>query len=116
MKKKSKVIGKDYDKLEKDNLCYRIDYYGLIAKDGRIKIDTKRYKKFFAIPDSKIENRHSVYYLPTKQHRSDYKCNWFRDLLAGYKQLWFREYKSFIDSIKTPKQVEDNARLSYLGI
>jgi len=115
MKKKSKVIGKDYDKLEKDNLCDRIDYYGLIAKDGRIKIDTKRYKKFFAIPDSKIENRHSVYYLPTKQHRSDYKCNWFRDLLAGYKQLWFREYKSFIDSIKTPKQVEDNARLSYFS-
>lgn len=115
MKKKSKVIGKDYDKLEKDNLCYRIDYYGLIAKDGRIKIDTKRYKKFFAIPDSKIGNRHSVYYLPTKQHRSDYKCNWFRDLLSGYKQLWFREYKSFIDSIKTPKQVEDNARLSYLS-
>ena len=69
MKKKSKVIGKDYDKLEKNNLCGRIDYYGLIAKDGRIKIDTKRYKKFFAIPDSKIENRHSVYYLPTKQHR-----------------------------------------------
>ena len=115
MKKKSKVIGKDYDKLEKDNLCDRIDYYGLIAKDGRIKIDTKRYKKFFTIPDSKIENRHSVYYLPTKQHRSDYKCNWFRDLLAGYKQLWFREYKSFIDSIKTPKQVEDNVRLSYLS-
>ena len=100
MKKKSKVIGKDYDKLEKDNLCDRIDYYGLIAKDGRIKIDTKRYKKFFAIPDSKIENRHSVYYLPTKQHRSDYKCNWFRDLLAGYKELWFKEYKNFIDSIK----------------
>ena len=42
MKKKSKVIGKDYDKLEKNNLCGRIDYYGLIAKDGRIKIDTKR--------------------------------------------------------------------------
>lgn len=41
MKKKSKVIGKDYDKLEKNNLCDRIDYYGLIAKDGRIKIDTK---------------------------------------------------------------------------
>ena len=96
MKKKSKVIGKDYDKLDKDNLCDRIDYYGLIAKDGRIKIDTKRYKKFFTIPDSKIENRHSVYYLPTKQHRSDYKCNWFRDLLAGYKQLWFREYKSLL--------------------
>lgn len=72
MKKKSKFIGKDYDKLEKDNLCERIDYFDLIAKDGRIKIDTKRYKKLFAILDSKFENRHPVYYLPTKQHRSDY--------------------------------------------
>ena len=115
MKKKSKVIGKDYDKLEKEYRYDRIEYYGLIAKNGRIKIDTKRYKKFFTIPDSKIENRHSVYYLPTKEHRSDYKCNWFRDLLAGYKQLWFEEYKSFVDSIKTPKQVEDNARISYLS-
>ena len=47
MKKKSKVIGKDYDKLEKENRFDRIDYYGLILKEGRIKIDTKRYKKFF---------------------------------------------------------------------
>lgn len=115
MKKRSKVIGKDYDKLEKEKQCDRIDYYGLISKDGRIKIDTKRYKKFFTLPDNKIENRHSVYYLPTKQHRFDYKCNWFRDLLAGYKELWFSEYKSFIDSIKTPKQVEDNARVAYLA-
>ena len=30
MKKNSKVIGKDYDKLDKDNLCDRIDYYGLM--------------------------------------------------------------------------------------
>ena len=115
MKKKSKVIGKNYDKLEKEKLYDRLDYYGLIIKNGRIKIDTKRYKKFFLIPNNKIENRHVVYYLPTKQHRSDYKCNWFRDLLAGYKQLWFKEYKSFIDSIKTPKQIEDNARVEYLA-
>lgn len=115
MKKKSKVIGKDYTKLEEINAIDRFDYYGLILNDNRVKIDTKRYKKFFRIPDSKIEHRHSVYYLPTKQHRADYKCNWFRDLLDGYKQLWFKEYKSFIDSIKTPKQAEDNARVAYLS-
>lgn len=115
MKKKSKVIGKDYKLLEKDNRVDRYDYYGLIIKNDRVKIDTKRYKKFFPIPDPKIEKRNSVYYLPTKIHRSDYKCNWFRDLLANYKKLWLGEYKSFIDSIKTPKQVEDNARVAYLA-
>ena len=115
MKKKSKVIGKNYDKLEKENRFDKLDYYGLIIKDDMIKIDTKRYKKFFTIPDRKIEKRQSVYYLPTKVHRSDYKCNWFRDLLARYKQLWLREYKDFIDSIKTPKQVEDDARVGFLS-
>lgn len=115
MKKKSKVICKNYDKLESEKKSNRIDYYGIIAKDDRIKIDTKRYKKFFTIPNSKIEKRQSVYYLPTRIHRSDYKCNWFRDLLAGYKKLWFGEYKRFIDSIKTPKQAEDDARVSYLS-
>jgi len=39
MKKKSKVIGKNYDKLEKEKLYDRLDYYGLIIKNGRIKID-----------------------------------------------------------------------------
>lgn len=115
MKKKSKVIGKDYSKLDNANAFARFDYYGLILSDNRVKVDTKRYKKFFEIPNTKIEHRHSVYYLPTKQHRADYKCNWFRDLLSEYKRLWFSEYKSFIDSIKTPKQIEDSARLAYLS-
>ena len=113
MKKKSKVIGKDYSKLE--NQIERLDYYGVIKKDDRVKVDTKRYKKFFEIPNAKIENRHAVYYLPTKIHRLDYKCNWFRDLLSNYRRLWFGEYKEFIDSIKTPKQVENESRLSNLS-
>lgn len=115
MKKKSKVIGKDYEKLDLNNACNQFDFYGLFLKDDRVKVDTKRYKKFFTLPNNKIEIRHSVYYLPTKIHRSDYKCNWFRDLFAEYKKLWFSEYKSFIDSIKTPKQVEDNARVANLA-
>lgn len=97
-------------KLDKENKCEQLDFYGLIIKKDRVKIDTKRYKKFFTIPNSKIEKRHSVYYFPTKQHRSDYKCNWFRDLLIGYKRLWLTEYKGFVDCIKTPEQAESNTR------
>ena len=114
MKKNSKSFGKDYSKLDELSATDRFDYYGIILKDDRVKIDTKRYKKFFDIPNSKIELRHSVYYLPNKIHRKDYRCNWFRDLLSGYKNLWYSEYKQYIESIKTPKQVEDNARLDYI--
>ena len=115
MKKKSKAIGKDYKKLDEGFSADRFDYYGIILRDNRVKVDTKRYKKFFNLPDNKIEHRKTVYYIPSKQHRNEYKCNWFRDLFVEYKKLWFSEYKSFIDSIKTPKQVESDARVANLA-
>lgn len=115
MKKKSKVIGKDYKKLDEGFSADRFDYYGIILRDNRVKVDTKRYKKFFNLPDNKIEHRKTVYYIPSKQHRNEYKCNWFRDLLQGYKELWYKEYKSFIDSIKTPKQFESDVRVANLA-
>ena len=54
MKKNSKKIGKDYSKLDQFNCVDDVEYYGVLLRDGRTKIDTKRYKKFFKIPDSKI--------------------------------------------------------------
>ena len=36
-------------------------------------------------------------------------------MLVWYKQLWNDEYKNFISSIKTPKQIEDSARIAYLS-
>ena len=42
MKKKSKVIGKDYEKLDLNNACDQFDFYGLILRDDRVKVDTKR--------------------------------------------------------------------------
>ncbi len=112
MKKNSKSFGKDYSKLDENNCVDQYDYYGLILKDNRVKIDTKRYKKFFTIPNSKIEIRHSVYYLPSHIHRNEYKCNMFRDLMSYFKSLWYKEFKEYIDSIKTPKQIEDKIRTS----
>lgn len=112
MKKNSKVIRKDYSKLE-----YQVDnknYYGLFIKNGRVKIDTKRYKKFFTLPDSKIEKRKTVYYTPTKIHRWDYLCNEFRDTLLELKRLWTNEFSKAIKIIKTPKQIEDDVRTNNL--
>ena len=108
MKRKSKAIRKDYSKLENDYT--NLAYYGILMKDGRTRIDTKRYRKFFEVPDSKIEHRSSVYYIPTKIHRKDYYCNRFFDLAAALKEQWLNEYSRLLKDIKTPKEVEDDAR------
>ena len=47
MKKKSKVIGKDYEKLDLNNACDQFDFYGLILRDDRGKVDTKRSGREF---------------------------------------------------------------------
>ena len=108
MKKSSKTIRKDYTKLE--NEYDNRGHYGLFIKSGRVKLDTKRYKKFFKLPDNKIEHRKSVYYTPNKIHRHDYLSNIFSDKLLELKKLWLNEFSKAIDIIKTPKQIEDDVR------
>ena len=83
-------------------------------KNGRARIDTKRYRKFFSIPDSKIEHRNSVCYLPTKKHRSEYFCNRFYDLTLSLKEQWLNEYSRMLSNLKTPKEVEDDVRIGGL--
>lgn len=55
MKKTSKSIVKVYSKLNDSGTT--LEYYGVLMKNGRARIDTKRYKKFFELPNSKIERR-----------------------------------------------------------
>ena len=112
MKKKSKSIKKDYSKL--DDSGTTLAYYGILMKNGRARIDTKRYKKFFEIPNNKIEHRNAVYYVPTKMHRNEYFCNRFYDLTVSLKQQWINEYSKMSKNIKTPKEVEDDVRLGGL--
>ena len=108
MKKSSKTIRKDYTKLE--NEYDNRGHYGLFIKSGRVKLDTKRYKKFFKLPDNKIEHRKSVYYTPSRIRKYDYLSNIFSDKLLQLKRLWINEFSKAIDIIKTPKQVEDDVR------
>ena len=108
MKKLSKTIRKDYTKLE--NEYDNRGHYGLFIKSGRVKLDTKRYKKFFKLPDNKIEHRKSVYYTPSRIRKYDYLSNIFSDKLLQLKRLWINEFSKAIDIIKTPKQVEDDVR------
>ena len=113
MKKKSKSIKKNYLKLENNSTS--LAYYGILMKNDRARIDTKRYRKFFEIPDKKIEHRNSVYYIPSKKHRSDYLCNRFYDLSIFLKQQWNNEYSRMLKNIKTPKEVEDDIRVNGLA-
>lgn len=108
MKKSSKTIRKDYTKLE--NEYDNRGHYGLFIKSGRVKLDTKRYKKFFKLPDNKIEHRKSVYYTPSRIRKYDYLSNIFSDKLLQLKRLWINEFSKAIDIIKTPKQIEDDVR------
>ena len=112
MKKSSKTIRKDYTKLE--NEYDNRGHYGLFIKSGRVKLDTKRYKKFFKLPDNKIEHRKSVYYTPSRIRKYDYLSNIFSDKLLQLKRLWINEFSKAINIIKTPKQVEDDVRISNL--
>ena len=112
MKKNSKVVRKDYSLLE--HCVDRREYYGLFIKNGKVKIDTKRYKKFFKLPDEKIEHRKTVYYTPSRICREDYSCNIFRDALQELKELWYKEFSNAVKNINTPKDVENNVRNSYL--
>lgn len=112
MKKNSKRIGQDYSKYEDRPDC--LAYYGILMKDGRSRVDTKRFRKFFELPDNKIEHRKSVYYIPTKKHRNEYICNRFYDGLESLKRLWHNEFSNAIKIIKTPEQVEDDSRIANL--
>lgn len=113
MKKDSKVIKRDYT-LPKNNDPRELYYYGVFIKDGRVKVDTKRYKKFFELPDVKIEIRNTVYFEPKFKHKTDYICNIFRDRFERSKFLWLTEFSNAIKAIKTTKQVEDNTRFDLI--
>ncbi len=107
MKKKSKVQRKDYSALEDQPLS--LEYFGVLMKEGKARIDTKRYKKFLALPDPKIEHRGSVYYLPSKKHRYDYMSNMFYDLSVKLKREWNDDYSKMLKAIKTPAEAESDS-------
>lgn len=127
MKSKRKVVRFDYSKYEskKYNCDYdqleNYEFWGFHPKHGRLHIDTKRYAKACKIvgindflPEGLFEQRSTVYYVPMKIHRYDYKINIFRDLLNELKDDWKYEYKPLLKKVITPKEVEEKNRLDSL--
>lgn len=103
----------NYDSIDE----YHPLYYGFHEKNGRISIDTKRLKKLgygdlFDMVIKKPRNTH--YYVPTKKYMKDYSINILLGKLNTLRQDWNREYIPFLNSIKTPSQVEDEVRVNNL--
>ena len=107
MKKLSKTIKKDYTKLE--NEYSNRGYYGLFMKSGRVKLDTKRYKKFFKLPDNKIEHRKSVYYTPSRIHRHDYKMG--IPNLEGHNFIYRDGSLEYLTKRKARKVIKDSMNI-----
>lgn len=109
MKRNSKVIRKNYDKYD----SAQREYYGLFLKNGRVKIDTKRYKKTMGgLYSDKMNDRNIVYYTPSKIYRYEYSYNLFIDELNELKKLWLNEFSRAVTIIKTPKEVGDDVRVN----
>ena len=110
----------DYSKIEAEEDPREYwEYFGILPKNGHIRIDTKRLKKV-AVEEGTIgeldsaifqKPRNSVYLIPVRLHRYDYKVNLMRDLLSSLQKEWYQEYKPLLGKIETPKDVYEQSRL-----
>lgn len=129
MKKKKrnpKATAKDYSRFYGSFAGHTVadttkpEYYGLMKKDGRVKIDLKRMKKvkISGVPEEVLNAasqipRNTTYFTPAKVHRHDYVCNRFRDALTTLQKKW-RENKLAFSEITTPKETENRVRTASL--
>ena len=95
---------------------------GISHEKGRLHIDTKGIKKPHEqigikdfMPEGLFNHRNTVYFVPSRVKRNDYKINIFRDLIEELKNDWLYEFKPVFTMIKTPKEVEDDSRLHDLA-
>ena len=122
MKSSKKVERFDYSKFESKNpwdheLLKQYEFWGFHPKKGRLHIDTKRYKKACEsvgindfLPDGLFAPRNTVYFVPARIHRNDYKVNIFRDFIGDLQKQWEDEYKPIFKKIKTPEDAFNNYR------
>lgn len=101
MKKNSKVIRKNYEAMGDEFDCYKEkSYYGVFKDKNRIKIDTKRFQKFFEYSTKECDfSRNTVYFKPYKIHRADYCMSYFIDAVEESKSTWLEQKKIFKDFI-----------------
>ena len=95
-------------------------YYGFHLKNGRYHIDTKRLKKLgydtFFPSELFSTPRNTHYFIPKYKNRREWGINILLGQLNKLSSDWNEEYKVFISSIKTPKEVAENVRLEEMSM
>ena len=95
------------------------EYYGFHIKNGRYHIDTKRLKKLHCdgcFPEELFTTpRNTHYFVPKHKNYSDYAINIMREQLNRLSSDWNTEYKTVINKITTPKEIQDNVRLEEIA-
>ena len=126
MKSTHKVVRYDYSKFESDPswdspFLQEYEFWGLHPEKGRIHVDTKRYRKACEkmgitefLPEGLFKVRNTVYFIPERIKRYDYKINRFRDLLNDFRKDWEEEYRPIFKLIRTPSQVQNGYRTEAL--
>lgn len=101
--------------------AYEYQYYGIHPKNGRLHIDTKRFKKILErmgatefLHDGMFANRTTTYLIPKRIHRDDYNVNLITDLIHSLNQDWEKEFKPLFKLFKTPRDVYENERIEAL--
>ena len=89
------LVNVNYDELNPSQLRY----YGILTKDGRVLVDTERFRQFFPLPDEKIKQQSKKYYTPSKVHMEDYFCNCLGRGIAYTRDLWDGECSSAIKAL-----------------
>lgn len=128
MKSSNKVERFDYSKYEsKDpwnhDVLQNYEFWGFHPKHGRLRIDTKRYKKACEkvgindfLPSELFQPRNTVYFVPLKVKKYDYKINLIRDNIHSLQEDWEREFKPILGRITSPDDVEEKSRMSRLSM
>lgn len=121
MKRERKRERHDYSKadLEEYNQIRSREYYGIFVRNGRIHVDTKRFKKTLERMgaqefwrDEMEANRTTPYLIPKKVHASDYSVNLCIGILNKLVRDWNAEFLPAIKAIKTPAEVGESAKMS----
>ena len=113
LKKNGKRSVRDYCKYDNTNL----QYYGLLYKNGRARVDVKRFIQTIRVEPKIVEAmnrpRKTAYFVPAKKSSSEYMTNLFRSAINSQKNYWNDEIKNVINKILTPQEAADEARTGY---
>lgn len=109
MKKNSNRQIKDYSKFDATHR----EFYGLLIKNGVVRIDPKRFIKTVNIDQHIYKEmnkpRKTVYFIPQKVKRDDYMSNIFKSEINDLERFWEKEFVHALRAIKTPKEAHKKA-------